>query len=206
MMSDMHSHPLMQHYLTLLRDKHSGAETFRHASAVVTRLLVMKASELLELETTEVETPLETTAGARVPGPLVLVPILRAGLGMLDPAMAILPNVGVGYVGMERDEATAIASCYYNKTPNLAASQAVFVLDPMLATGGSAVQAVDQLKADGAGRIIMVCVVAAPEGIALLNSKHPDVPIVAGVIDRQLNERKYILPGLGDYGDRLFNT
>jgi len=154
----------------------------------------------------DVTTPMEDTQGARLSAGVVFVPILRAGLGMLDPAMDIIPGSSVGYIGLERDEATAKANCYYSKMPDLSASSQVFVLDPMLATGGSAAQCVQQVKAHGAKRVQMVCIIAAPEGIAAFEAEHPDVPVVAGKVDRQLNDQKYILPGLGDFGDRLFNT
>jgi uracil phosphoribosyltransferase len=167
---------------------------------------MVEAAKLMNLDIIEVETPLETTTGARLSAGVVFVPILRAGLGMLDPAMGIIPGSSVGYIGMERNEDTAEASCYYAKMPDLSASSQVFVLDPMLATGGSAAQCVEQVKAHGAKQVNMVCIIASPEGIAAFEAAHPDVPIVAGKIDRELNEQKYILPGLGDFGDRLFNT
>jgi len=206
MIDNLHQHPLVRHYLTILRNRETPASLFREASAAMTRILVIHAAARLETEPFEVVTPLESTEGARIPGPLVLVPILRAGLGMLDASMSVLPNVSVGYVGMERDEATAEASCYYNKMPDLAKAQAVFLLDPMLATGGSANQAIAQLKANGARTILMVCVIAAPEGVDAVRRQHPNVPIVTGMIDRELDVRKFILPGLGDFGDRLFDT
>jgi len=206
MVENLHQHPLVRHYLTILRDRETPASSFREASAAMTRILVIRAAERLLPDAVEVTTPLEVTEGARIPGPLVLVPILRAGLGMLDASMSVLPNVSVGYVGMERNEATAVASCYYNKTPDLAKAQAVFLLDPMLATGGSANQAIARLKANGAGTIVMVCVIAAPEGVDAVRTQHPGVVIVTGAVDRELNERKFILPGLGDFGDRLFDT
>jgi uracil phosphoribosyltransferase len=167
---------------------------------------MVEAAKELSLEVIEVETPLESTSGARLSAGVVFVPILRAGLGMLDPAMGIIPGSSVGYIGMERNETTAEANCYYAKMPDLSASSQVFVLDPMLATGGSAAQCVEQVKAHGAKRITMVCIIAAPEGIAAFEATHPDVPVLAGKIDRELNDQKYILPGLGDFGDRLFNT
>ena len=167
---------------------------------------MVEASRLLSLEPVEVETPMERTNGALLSTGVVFVPILRAGLGMLDPAMGIIPGSSVGYIGMERDEATAEASCYYAKMPDLSNSSQVFVLDPMLATGGSASQCIEQIKAHGAKKVNMVCIIAAPEGIAAFEAAHPDVPIIAGKIDRELNAQKYILPGLGDFGDRLFIT
>lgn len=206
MATDLSEHPLVQHHLTILRDVTTEAPDFRRASSGITQVLVAEAAKSLELEAVRVMTPLEETDGALLTPRVVFVPILRAGLGMLDNAMATIPGSSVGYIGLERDEETAVASCYYAKMPNLEAASHVIVLDPMLATGGSAVQCIDQLKQRGASKVSMVCIIAAPEGIECLESAYPDVEIVAGKIDRQLNEQKYILPGLGDFGDRLFNT
>jgi uracil phosphoribosyltransferase len=206
MAKDFSDHPLVQHYLTVLRDESTSASFFRRCSKGITEVIMVEAARALEVESVPVTTPLETTSGAQLVPGIVFVPILRAGLGMLDSAMSIVPGSSVGYIGLERDETTAQASCYYEKMPDLSASSHVFVLDPMLATGGSAAQCVDQIKKRGARRIQMVCIIAAPEGVAAFEAAHPDVPVLAGKIDRQLNEQKYILPGLGDFGDRLFNT
>lgn len=206
MTKDLSDHPLVQHYLTILRDHRTQASEFRRCSRGITGVIMVEAARSLQIESVEVTTPLEVTQGARLSPGVVFVPILRAGLGMLDPAMGVIPGSSVGYIGLERDEVTAEASCYYAKMPDLSASTQVFVLDPMLATGGSAAQCVEQIKAHGAKRVSMVCIIAAPEGVAAFQKEHPDVPVIAGKIDRQLNERKYILPGLGDFGDRLFNT
>jgi len=206
MTTDLSLHPLVQHYLTILRDRKTTASEFRRCCKGITEVIMVEAAKLLSLDPVEVTTPLETTNGARLSPGVVFVPILRAGLGMLDPAMGIIPGSSVGYIGLERNEDTAEASCYYAKMPDLSESSQVFVLDPMLATGGSAVQCVEQIKAHGAKKVNMVCIIAAPEGIAAFEAAHPDVPIVAGKIDRELNDQKYILPGLGDFGDRLFNT
>ena len=137
---------------------------------------------------------------------MTLVPILRAGLSMLDASLAMLPEARVGFIGMERDEATAKARSYYSKMPKLEAAQKVLVLDPMLATGGSSIQAISELKRLGASDIDFVCIIAAPEGVEALNSAHPDVAITCGAIDRELNPQKFICPGLGDFGDRLYGT
>lgn len=206
MTTDLSDHPLVQHHLAVLRDVATEASAFRRACSGLTQVLVVEAARLLEVDRIRVQTPLEETDGSRIAGSTVFVPILRAGLGMLDHAMAIIPGSSVGYIGLERDEATAVASCYYAKMPELDAASQVFVLDPMLATGGSAVQCIDQLKQRGAKKIAMICIISAPEGIACLEAAHPDVSILTGKIDRQLNGQKYILPGLGDFGDRLFNT
>jgi uracil phosphoribosyltransferase len=206
MTTDLHSHPLAQHYLSILRERATQAADFRRASAAITRLLVMEAAKRLELQACQVQTPLEASAGARIALPVVFVPILRAGLGMLDVSMELIPHSSVGYIGLERDEATAEANCYYAKMPDLQAAKHVFLLDPMLATGGSALHAIERLKDLGAQRISMVCIIAAPEGVQALQRGHADVDIIAGVIDRELDANKYIRPGLGDFGDRLFGT
>jgi uracil phosphoribosyltransferase len=203
---ELSKHPLVQHHLTILRDIKTGAPAFRRACSGMTQVLVAEAAKFLKMNLLPVQTPLEAMEGSQIAGSVVFVPILRAGLGMLDDAMATIPNSSVGYIGLERNELTAVASCYYAKIPELDAQSQVFVLDPMLATGGSAVQCVEQLKQCGASQVSMICIIAAPEGIECLRAAHPDVSIVAGKIDRQLNAQKYILPGLGDFGDRLFNT
>ncbi|MEM8866903.1 MAG: uracil phosphoribosyltransferase [Verrucomicrobiota bacterium] len=206
MLTDISDHPLVRHYMTILRSTKTKSEAFRKASDCMTRLLIAEASRILKVDTHEVETPLEMTAGYTIAEDVVVVPILRAGLGMLNASLEILPSASVGYIGLERDESTAIASCYYSKFPDLEQVQRVFLIDPMLATGGSACDAIDAIKKLKNVPITMVCIVAAPEGMAVLQKAHPDVAIVAGVVDRELNEWKYILPGLGDFGDRLFNT
>ena len=206
MTTELSDHPLVQHHMTTLRDVRTDAPAFRQACTGITQVLVAEAAKWLELEPVRIQTPLEETAGGRIAGKVVFVPILRAGLGMLDPAMATIPGSSVGYIGLERNETTAVASCYYTKMPKLGPAAQVLVLDPMLATGGSAVQCVDQIKNTGAGKITMVCIIAAPEGIAALEAAHPDVTLLAAKIDRELNDQKYILPGLGDFGDRLFDT
>ena len=164
-----------------------------------------EATRDLPLQAIEIETPLERMTGHGLKSKVVLVPVLRAGLSMLDIALELIPGASVGYVGMQRDESTAIAHSYYCKLPPLAGCH-VLLLDPMLATGGSAAAAIDQLLAAGAVHISLLCVVAAPEGIAKLKSAYPDLSIVTAALDRELNERSYILPGLGDFGDRLYGT
>ncbi|MGC6424301.1 MAG: uracil phosphoribosyltransferase [Lentimonas sp.] len=203
---ELSSHPLVQHYLTILRDTGTTVDVFRRASSGITGVLIIEAAKQLQLDTITVQTPLEETPGAEISGGVVFVPILRAGLGMLDASMAAIPGSSVGYIGLERDEETAEASCYYSKIPDLPAAQIVYVIDPMLATGGSAIQAIDVVKSQGARRVSMVSIIAAPEGVAALGEAHPDVSVVTGVIDRELDENKYIRPGLGDFGDRLFRT
>jgi uracil phosphoribosyltransferase len=198
-------HPLAKHLLTQLRDKGTPPAAFRAVTRRLAGLLAIEATKSLGYSAWNIETPLEPFEGCTL-APIVAVPILRAGLGMLDAFVELLPDVAVGYVGLERDEATAIASSYYAKLPPNIAGKPTFVLDPMLATGGSAAHAVAVVKSAGAGPVTMVSVVSAPEGIAVLQARHPDVEIVTAAIDRELNARKYILPGLGDFGDRLYGT
>ncbi len=198
-------HPLAHHVLTHLRDRTTKPVLFRTLSYQVSLLLALEATRDLATVEKEIETPLERMTGRVLAKPLVVVPILRAGLGMLQPFHDIFPDVSVGYVGLERDHATAVARSYYCKLPPLAGAR-VLVVDPMLATGGSAEQALALVKQRGATDVAFVCIVASPEGIETLQRTHPEVPIHAGAVDRQLNDRKYILPGLGDFGDRLYGT
>lgn len=198
-------HPLGTHVLTHLRDKTTKPALFRTLSYQISLLLALEATRDLATEEKKIETPMEPMTGRVLARQLVVVPILRAGLGMVQPFQDVFPDVSIGYVGLERDHTTAIARSYYCKLPPLDGRRVV-VVDPMLATGGSAAQAIDVVKAAGAREIVFVCIVAAPEGVATLEKKHPEVPIHAGELDRQLNTRKYILPGLGDFGDRLYGT
>ena len=206
MLTQLHDHPLVRHYITILRDQATTAQEFRQICNAVTRAVVLEGARSLDLETSTVQTPLEPTEGARVEGQIVFVPILRAGLGMLETSLEIIPSATVGYIGLERDEATATASCYYSKMPDLNEAKHVFLLDPMLATGGSAIQSIERLKSLGAIRITMICIISAPEGVAAIKEAHPDVNVVTAVVDRELDENKFIRPGLGDFGDRLFGT
>jgi uracil phosphoribosyltransferase len=199
------THPLAQHVLTHLRDKTTKPVLFRTLSYQISLLLALEATRDLATTDKEIETPLEKMTAKVLAKPLVVVPILRAGLGMLQPFHDIFPDVSVGYVGLERDHETAIARSYYCKLPPLAGAR-VLVVDPMLATGGSAAQALALVKAQGATDVGFVCIVASPEGVAAVEKAHPEIPIHAGAVDRQLNARKYILPGLGDFGDRLYGT
>jgi len=199
------SHPLGVHVLTHLRDKTTKPALFRTLSYQIALLLALEATRDLATEEKTIETPLEPVTGRVLARPLAVVPILRAGLGMLQPFHDIFPDVSVGYVGLERDHTTAIARSYYCKLPPLEGKR-VIVVDPMLATGGSAAQAVEVVKAAGGKEVVFVCIVASPEGVAVMQQAHPEVPIHAGALDRALNARKYILPGLGDFGDRLYGT
>jgi uracil phosphoribosyltransferase len=198
-------HPLAAHVLTHLRDKTTKPALFRTLCHQITLLLALEATRDLATEEKKIVTPLESVRGYVLARPLVIVPILRAGLGMVEPFLGLFPDVSVGYVGLERDHATAIAHSYYCKLPPLAGRR-VLVIDPMLATGGSAVQTLDVIKAAGATDIALVCIVAAPEGVALVAQRHPEVPLFLAALDRELNAKKYILPGLGDFGDRLYGT
>ena len=198
-------HPLAEHLLLSLRDRRTPASQFRALTKRLTTVLVLEATKDLPTRPSTVQTPLEEAPGRLLAEPIVVVPILRAGLGMLDAVVDLFPSVRVGYLGLQRDEATFQPAEYYANLPPLEGTP-TFVLDPMLATGGSAEAAVGQVKSNGATWIRMVVVVAAPEGIARLQSAHPEVEIVTAAIDRELNEHAYILPGLGDFGDRLFGT
>jgi len=198
-------HPLAKHLITGLRDATTPPDRFRQLSDTLSTILILESTRKVRLLSGEVETPMEVTQADRLDQGLVVVPVLRAGLCMLDPALKLFPKVDVGYVGLERSHETAVAHSYYCKLPNLAGKYTLCV-DPMLATGGSASQAIDLLKEHGADQITMVCVVAAPEGVETLQNDHPDVEIFAAAYDRELNAQKYILPGLGDYGDRLYGT
>lgn len=198
-------HPLIEDVLSLLRDATTPHEDFRRLTKKLSSLLVFEAARDLPLRQVDIETPLESTTGGRLSAEIVLVPVLRAGMGMLDALLDLFPAASVGHVGLERDEETAIARRYYLKLPDLP-DRHVFLLDPMLATGGSALAAIQALREQGARSIRLLCIVAAPEGIALLDKACPDVAIYAAAIDRELDSRKYILPGLGDFGDRLYGT
>ncbi len=199
-------HPIVAHYLTRLRDRDTTPDEFREASDKIITLLLYEATRDLRTRDISIDTPLEKTQGHAIGDRVVAVPILRAGLGLVGPVLELLPHVTVGYIGLERDERTAIASRYYVKLPPDIAGKAVMILDPMLATGGTATKAVEIMKEYRPASVRLVCVVAAPEGIQALQAAHPDVQIFTAARDRELNAQKYILPGLGDYGDRLFGT
>ena len=197
-------HPLTRHSLSVLRDKNTGSEQFRAAAKRLTFTLLMEATRSAPMTETAIETPMEATVGYEL-GDVVAVAVLRAGLGMLDAVLEMIPKVKVGFAGVQRDEDTALPQEYYSKLPNLADAH-VLILEPMLATGGSLSWAVDKVKESGASNITAMCVVTAPDGVRAMYERHPDVRIVAASFDRELNDRAYILPGLGDMGDRLFGT
>jgi len=201
------AHPLIQHKLTKLRDKATATRDFKALVNEIAMLMAYEATKDLSLEPAKVETPLEATTGQVVAGKkLALVPILRAGLGMVDGIIQLVPSARVGHIGLYRDHDTLEPVHYYFKIPGDEEDRLFFVLDPMLATGGSAVEAVAALKHVGARRIRFLCIVAAPTGVQRMLEHHPDVPIYAAALDRELNASGYILPGLGDAGDRLFGT
>ncbi len=172
----------------------------------ISLLLAAEATRDLTATDVTVATPLGPAQGRRITTDVVVVPVLRAGLGMLDAVLELIPTARVGHIGLQRDEMTAVASRYYSKLPAALSASFVLMIDPMLATGGSAVAALDMLREAGARQVRMICIVSAPEGIALVEQHHPDVEIYTPVVDRGLNEHKFILPGLGDFGDRLYGT
>jgi uracil phosphoribosyltransferase len=201
------THPLVQHKLSYLRDKDTPTVHFRKLANEVTLLLTYEATKDFPTETDDVETPLERTEVQRIAGKKVAVcPVLRAGLGMLDGVLSLVSSARVGFIGLYRDEETLQPVEYYVKLPDLGEERDAIVLDPMLATGRSSSAAVAAVKGAGARSVTLVCLVAAPEGIEHMQSEHPDVRIVTAAIDRELNDRGYILPGLGDAGDRLYGT
>ena len=199
-------HPLASHIMTHLRDTTTKPATFRTLCYQLSLLLAIEATKDLPTEEKAIQTPLEPMTGRVLTHqPLVVVPILRAGLGMVQPFLDTFPDVSVGYLGLERDHETAVARNYYCKLPPLAGRR-VFLVDPMLATGGSAAQAITVAKQHGATNPQLVCIVAAPEGVAEIEKHHPGTVIHVAALDRALNAKKYILPGLGDFGDRLYGT
>lgn len=200
-------HPLIQHKLAVLRRKDTSKKTFRELVDEISMLMGYEVTKDLPLETVDIETPLESTRAAMVSGKkLALIPILRAGLGMVEGVLRLMPSVRVGHIGLYREHDTLRPVEYYFKIPPDPEARDFIVLDPMLATGGSAVDAVAMLKDHGATRVRFMCIVAAPEGVERMCQTHPDVQIFTAALDRELNPYGYILPGLGDAGDRLFGT
>lgn len=200
-------HPLIDHKLSLLRDRKTPGALFRALLEELGLLLAVEATRDLVTEPISVETPLERMEGRRLsPHDPVLVPVLRAGLGLLPAFQTLLPTAKVGHLGLARDHETLVPVPYYRNFPPLLDQRPVLILDPMLATGGSASEALRQVKQAGAKKLTLACLLAAPEGIARVEQDHPDVQVVVAAVDRQLNEKGYILPGLGDAGDRLFGT
>ncbi|NLJ94324.1 MAG: uracil phosphoribosyltransferase [Clostridiaceae bacterium] len=200
-------HPLIQHKITLMRDKNTPTKEFRELVSEVSRLMAYEVTRDLPLVEVEVETPIATAKAKVIAGKnLAIVPILRAGLGMVDGMLDLIPMARVGHIGLYRDPETLDAVEYYCKLPEDAAERDIILLDPMLATGVSAVDAVNQLRKRNIHSIKFMCIIAAPEGIKNLHDTHPDVPIFCAALDKKLNDQAYIVPGLGDAGDRLFGT
>ncbi len=199
-------HPLVEKNITILRDVNTNCETFRSAISGLSNIIAVKLFGDLKLKEIEVQTPLEKTKGFKLAQEVVIVPVLRAGLGMVNGFLQVIPDAKVGHIGLERDEETLKPVEYYYKTPANLIEHEIILVDPMLATGGSASAAISFLKKRGADNIIFACIVAAPEGIKKINEDHPDVKIFGAALDRELNDKGYILPGLGDAGDRTFGT
>lgn len=201
------NHPLIQHKLTLLRDKNTGSKEFRSLVSEIAALMCYEATRDLPLKEVEIETPVAVAKTKVISGKkLAVVPILRAGLGMVDGMLALVPSAKVGHIGIYRDPETVQPVEYYCKMPTDIEEREVIVVDPMLATGGSAVDAISQIKSRGAKSIKFMCIIAAPEGLEVLTKAHPDVDVFCANLDERLNEHSYIVPGLGDAGDRIFGT
>lgn len=201
------NHPLITHKLGILRDIHTGTKEFRELITEISTLLCYEATKDAKLEKTTIKTPLEKMETGKLnEDNYAIVPILRAGMGMLDGIINVIPNAKVGHIGLYRDEETFQPIEYYFKMPENVSQREVLIIDPMLATGGSASATISRLKEEGVKKIKLLCVVAAPEGINLIEKDHPDVQIYCATVDRTLNESAYILPGLGDAGDRVYGT
>jgi uracil phosphoribosyltransferase len=199
------SHPLVADSLRGLRDRSTAPEEFRVLARKIITLLLYEATADLPVTHGKVQTPLTEADAVSMDREVVAIPVLRSGLGILGPVLELLPRVSVGYIGLERDEETAVARIYYKKLPKME-GKVPLLLDPMLATGGSAAQALDLIKEAGGRNPRMICVVAAPEGVKVLEDRHPEVQIYTAALDQGLNDRAFIVPGLGDFGDRLFGT
>lgn len=201
------NHPLIEHKLGILRDKNTGTKEFRELVNEIGMFLCYEAMKDVSLETVEIETPITTMKTGKLnEDRYAFVPILRAGMGLLDGVIRVIPNAKIGHIGMYRDEETFEPVNYFFKVPKDIENREVIILDPMLATGGSAIDAIELLKSKGVKKMKFLCVIAAPEGIERVESAHPDVQIYCAHIDEKLNENKYIVPGLGDAGDRIFGT
>lgn len=200
------THPCIQHKLALIRDVETGHKKFRELATEITMFLCYEALKNVRVRSIDVQTPLTTAKCHVIDEDIVVIPILRAGIGMLDGILSLVPSARVGFVGLQRDEETARPISYYDKMPHQICDAINIIIDPMLATGGSTSAAIDLLKGQGATRIVVVCIVTCPEGLERIADAHPDVQVYAASIDPELNERKYIVPGLGDAGDRLYGT
>lgn len=199
-------HPCVQHKLGIIRDMETGHKRFRELATEITKFVCYEALKNIQTREVTVETPVATAICRQIDTDIVVVPILRAGVGMLEGILELVPTARVGFVGLYRDEETKKPVTYYERFPRQIEGGTCIVIDPMLATGGSTVAALDLLKSSGAENIVVICIVTCPEGIALVEEAHPDVKIYAAAIDEKLNEKSYIVPGLGDAGDRLFGT
>ena len=205
-MATLIDHPCVQHKLSLIRDKEVGHKQFRELATEITKFICYEALKNIKTKDVLVKTPVAEAKCKQLDNDLVVVPILRAGVGMLEGILELVPTARVGFVGMHRDEETKMPVTYYERFPKQIKGGTCIIIDPMLATGGSTIDAINKLKENRAGNIVVVCIVTCPEGIAVVEAEHPDVSIYAAAIDDKLNEKKYIVPGLGDAGDRLFGT
>lgn len=200
-------HPLIQHKLTLIRDKHTRTKDFRQLVDEVAMLMAYEITRELPLENVEIDTPIANTKGKQLAGRMLgLIPILRAGLGMVEGILRLHPTAKVGHIGLYRDPKTLEPVAYYEKLPEDVLERDLIVVDPMLATGGTAIAAIERLKQQGCKNIKLLCLIASPEGVKALQAKHPDVEVYTAAVDEYLNDKGYIVPGLGDAGDRLFGT
>jgi uracil phosphoribosyltransferase len=199
-------HPCVQHKLAIIRNVDTGHKRFRELATEITKFVCYEALKNIRTREVEVQTPVAMANCRKIDTDIVVVPILRAGVGMLEGILELVPTARVGFVGLYRDEETSLPVAYYESFPRHIKGGTCIIIDPMLATGGSTAAAIDLLKDNGADNIIVVCIVTCPEGIAKVEAEHPDVPIYAAAIDASLNEKNYIVPGLGDAGDRLFGT
>jgi len=205
-MATLIEHPCVQHKLGLIRRVETGHKEFRELATEITKFVCYEALKSIRTREVVVETPVASATCREIDTDIVVIPILRAGVGMLEGILELVPTARVGFVGLYRDEATKEPVTYYERFPPQIEGGTCIVIDPMIATGGSTVAALDLLKKRGADNIVVICIVTCPEGIARVEQSHPDVPIYAAAIDRELNDKKYIVPGLGDAGDRLFGT
>jgi len=204
--AELIEHPCVQHKLAIIRDVDTGHKRFRELSKEITKFVCYEALKNVRTREVTVQTPVAEAVCRKIDTDIVVIPILRAGVGMLEGILELVPTARVGFVGVYRDEETKQPVCYYERFPPQIDGGTCIVIDPMLATGGSTVAAIDMLKKQGASDIVVVCIVSCPEGVAAVESAHPDVLIYTAAIDKKLDARKYIVPGLGDAGDRLFGT
>ena len=205
-MYELIDHPCVQHKLAIIRDVETGHKRFRELSKEITKFVCYEALKNIKVKEVTVRTPVAEAKCRKIDTDLVVVPVLRAGVGMLEGILELVPTARVGFIGLYRDEVTKEPVSYYERLPTQTQGGTCIIIDPMLATGGSTVAAIDMLKKEGAGKIVVVCIVTCPEGLELVENAHPDVPVYTAAIDDHLNDNKYIVPGLGDAGDRLFGT